>query len=141
VEGAVRLQQASVAVAWSSYAPRIACAAGSPSVPANSFAQPEGSLALRTIALRCIELKVLSPLYRHLQILKSPPNPPTMSNKNNTAVQLSVIQSTTMVALTQTVSQVGVVSNGKIKSADISSTNKVGKKGKVVSTTTVSLKF
>jgi hypothetical protein len=64
-----------------------------------------------------------------------------MSNQNNTAVQLSVIQSTTIVALTQTVSQVGVVSNGKIKSADISSTNKVGKKGKVVSTTTVSLKF
>jgi len=36
---------------------------------------------------------------------------------------------------------VGVVSNGKIKSADISSTNKVGKKGEVVSTTTVSLKL
>jgi predicted solute-binding protein len=64
-----------------------------------------------------------------------------MSNKNNTAVQLSVVQSTTVVALAQTVSQVGVVSNGKIKSADISSTNKVGKKGNVVSTTTVSLKF
>ena len=135
----MRLQQASEAVAWSSYAPRIACAASSPSVPANSFAQPEGSIALRAIALRCIESA--ESLILPVTNLKSPPKPPTMSNKNNTAVQLSVIQSTAVVALAQTVATAGVVSNGKIKSADISSTNKVGKKGNVVSTTTVSLKF
>lgn len=63
------------------------------------------------------------------------------TSNNNTSVQLAVIQSTAVVALAQTVSQVGVVSNGKIKSADISSTNQVGKNGSVVSTTTVSLKF
>ena len=60
--------------------------------------------------------------------------------KGNTAVQLSVIQSSTVVSLTQTVALSSVVTDGKVKKAAIDSKN-VTKPNKVVSHTKVTLVF